>query len=81
MESESLEMKINSRAVVVLPWCVLVLLTLSGGVFRAFYSSKAGAIVIILGALASALGLYVLSRLSKVDVEPRVFLPAQELAS
>lgn len=78
IQSESLEMKINSRAVVVLPWCVLVLLTLSGGVFRAFYSSKAGAVVIIIGAVASAIGIYILSRFSKVDVEPRVFLPIKE---
>lgn len=79
IQSESLEMKINSRAVVVLPWCVLILLTLSGGVFRSFYSSKAGALVILAGALLSALGIYVLSRFSRVDVEPRVFLPAREI--
>ncbi len=79
MQSESLEMKINSRAVVVLPWCVLILLTLSGGVFRAFYSSKTGAVVIGIGVILSAVGIYILSRFSRVDVEPRVFASIGEL--
>lgn len=80
IQSESLEMKINSRAVVVLPWCVLVLLTLSGGVFRAFYSSKSGAVIIFIGAILSAIGIYILSKFSKVDVEPRVFVPIKEIS-
>ena len=42
IESEGLEMKINARAVLVMPWLVLVALTLRDGPFRAFYRSPAG---------------------------------------
>jgi tight adherence protein B len=71
--TESLEMKINSRAVIVLPWCVLLVLVLTGSVFRDFYQSKLGGIVIIVGLIMSAGGIAILSRLTRVDLEPRVF--------
>ena len=45
IESEGLEMKINARAVLVMPWLVLVALTLRAGPFRAFYQSPAGVLV------------------------------------
>ena len=41
IETEGLEMKINARAVLVLPWFVLVALTVRGGAFRDFYQSTA----------------------------------------
>lgn len=72
--TENIEMKINSRAVVIIPWCVLILLTLSGGIFREFYSTKAGAVVIAIGTVMSIGGIYILSKLTKVDLEPRVFV-------
>lgn len=73
VQSESVEMKINSKAVVALPWCVLFVLTLSEGAFRNFYQSKDGAMVIGVGALLSAIGVFILSRLTRSEVEPRVF--------
>ncbi len=73
IENESLEMKINSRAVVILPWCVLLLLILSGGVFRDYYQSKSGSLVIGLGIILSVAGLYILNKLSQIQIEPRVF--------
>ncbi|HEX2737479.1 MAG TPA: hypothetical protein VHP57_05020, partial [Acidimicrobiia bacterium] len=39
IETEGLEMKINARAVLVMPWFVLVALTLRDGPFRDFYQS------------------------------------------
>ena len=39
LETEGLEMRINARAVVVLPWFVLVALTARPGAFRDFYQS------------------------------------------
>ncbi|MFN8015652.1 MAG: hypothetical protein U0R17_03445 [Acidimicrobiia bacterium] len=74
--TENIEMKINSRAVVVIPWGVLLLLTLSGGVFRDYYSSKPGAIVIFIGITMSILGIYILSKLSKLPEQKRVFTTA-----
>ena len=42
LETEGLEMRINARAVVVLPWLVLVALTARPGAFRDFYQSGGG---------------------------------------
>ena len=50
IESEGLEMKINARAVLVMPWLVLVALTLRDGPFRAFYQSSAGVLVVVVAA-------------------------------
>jgi tight adherence protein B len=71
--TESLEMRINSRSVVVLPWAVLVLLCLRAGPFRDFYATGRGAIVLVIGALMSAVGLLLVRRLGRIDEEPRVF--------
>ncbi len=75
--TESIEMKINSRAVVILPWCVLFMLTLGDGVFRDFYQSSNGAIIIAIGALMSIAGIAILSRLTRTDLEARVFSSTQ----
>ncbi len=50
IESEGLEMKINARAVLVMPWFVLVALTVRAGPFREFYGSPAGLLVVLVGA-------------------------------
>lgn len=73
MRSEMLEQKINSRAVFVLPWLVLVALTLQDGPFRDFYSSSAGTIVLALAALASLGGMVWAARLARVPPERRVW--------
>ena len=46
LETEGLEMRINARAVIVLPWFVLVALTARPGAFRAFYQSTGGLLVV-----------------------------------
>jgi drug/metabolite transporter (DMT)-like permease len=66
-------MKINARAVLVLPWLVLVALTLRAGPFRDFYRSPAGLVVVLAGAALSALGYLWISRLGRAADEPRVF--------
>ncbi|HEX5587059.1 MAG TPA: hypothetical protein VFZ17_07100 [Acidimicrobiia bacterium] len=73
IDTEGLEMKINARAVLVLPWLVLVALTVRGGAFRAFYQSAAGVLVVAVGAALSALGYFWITRLSRSLDEPRVF--------
>lgn len=73
LDTEGLEMRINARSVVVLPWLVLVMLTARPGPFRAFYRSGGGVATLILAAVLSAIGLAVLSRLGKEPVEERVF--------
>ena len=50
LETEGLEMRINARVVVVLPWLVLVALTARPGAFRDFYQSGGGVVTLLLGA-------------------------------
>ncbi|NIA24462.1 MAG: hypothetical protein GWP04_02715 [Gammaproteobacteria bacterium] len=76
IRTESLEQKINARAVFVLPWLVLVALTLREGAFRDFYRSPAGILVVTVGAALSALGMWLVARLGREPDEPRVFAPA-----
>ncbi len=73
IQTESLEMRINSRSVVVLPWAVLVLLCVRPGPFREFYSTGRGAFVLAIGALMSTIGFLMVRRLGRVEDEPRVF--------
>jgi len=73
LETEGLEMRINARAVVVLPWFVLVALTARPGPFRAFYRSSGGVVTLLFAAALTALGVVVLGRLGREQEEERVF--------
>jgi tight adherence protein B len=73
IETEGLEMKINARAVLVLPWLVLVALTVREGPFRDFYRSTGGLIVVLVAGLLSLAGGYLIARLARTRGEQRVF--------
>lgn len=73
LETEGLEMRINARSVVVLPWLVLVALTARPGPFRAFYRSGGGVATLVVAGVLTAVGVLVLSRLGKEPLEERVF--------
>ncbi len=73
IRTEALEQKINARAVFVLPWLVLAAITSRAGEFRDFYSSSGGLVVVAIGAVMSAVGIALVSRLSREPDEPRVF--------
>lgn len=73
IRTEILEQKINSRVVFVLPWFVLIAMTAQSAAFREFYSSPLGVAVIVVGGLASLLGLVIASKLGRQPAEPRVF--------
>jgi tight adherence protein B len=73
VETEGLEARINARAVLVLPWLVLVALTIREGSFRTFYRSSAGVVVVLLGLALSSLGYLWISRLGRAQDEARVF--------
>jgi tight adherence protein B len=73
LETEGLEMRINARAVVVLPWLVLVVLTARPGAFRDFYRSGGGVATIVVAAVLSAIGVVALGRLGRDPSEGRVF--------
>jgi len=73
LETEGLEMRINAKAVVVLPWLVLVALTARPGAFRDFYQSSGGVVTLGLAGVLTAFGVAVLSRLGREPVEARPF--------
>ncbi len=73
VRTEALEQKINARVVFVLPWLVLVAMTVRPGPFRDFYSSSAGVLVVTIGGLLSLVGVVIASRLGAQPPEPRVF--------
>jgi tight adherence protein B len=73
IRTQALEQKINARAVFVLPWLVLVALTIREGAFRDFYRSTAGVLVVAIGAALSAIGMMLVTRLGREPEEPRVF--------
>jgi tight adherence protein B len=70
--TDALEQKINGRAVFVLPWLVLLMLTAQPGHFRDFYQSVGGLLVVGVAGLLCLLGVFLLGRLSKDPVEGRV---------
>jgi tight adherence protein B len=72
IDSDGLEMRINARAVLVMPWFVLLALTVRGGAFREFYASGAGLVVVLLGAVLSAIGSLWISHLGRSQDERRV---------
>jgi tight adherence protein B len=73
IETEGLEMRINARSVVVLPWLVLVVLTARPGPFRDFYRTSGGVATLVVAAVLSAIGVLVLGRLGREPEEERVF--------
>lgn len=72
LATAQLELRINARAVFVLPWLVLCALTARPGPFRAFYASAQGAPVIALAAVLSLAGMALVARLGRAPIEPRV---------
>lgn len=72
IETEGLEMRINARAVVILPWLVLVALTARPGPFRTFYTSSAGLATVTAAGVLTMIGVVVLGRLGREPVEARV---------
>ncbi len=56
-----------------IPWFVLILLTARQGLYREFYQSPAGFLVVAFAAVLSIAGSLLVARLGREDVEERVF--------
>ncbi|MBA2528711.1 MAG: type II secretion system F family protein [Euzebyales bacterium] len=76
ISTDTLEQKINARAVFVLPWLVLLTLTGKPGPFRDFYQSPAGLLVVAVAGVLSLAGMAVAGRLARTPAEERVLTPA-----
>lgn len=81
VETEGLEMKINARAVLVLPWLVLLALTVREGPFRDFYRSPGGLLVVLVAGVLSVAGGLLIARLARTRAEQRVFGSSATLAT
>lgn len=73
IETLALEQKINARIVFVIPWLVLIFMTVRPGPFREFYQSAAGGLVVLIGGAASLFGMWLVGRLGREPDERRVF--------
>jgi tight adherence protein B len=73
LRTSMLESRINARAVVALPWLVLLVLNVGNGPFRAFYRSTGGLVTVAIGALLSVAGSALIARLGRLPDEQRVF--------
>lgn len=74
IETAQLETRIEARAVAVLPFVVLVMLTSRSPDYREFYSSALGVAVIVVGAVMTLLGSLAIQRLGSVRGETRVLV-------
>ena len=73
IQTQQLEQKINSRAVFVLPWLVLIAITLQDGPFREFYRSGAGPLALNHHCSPNGFGMWLVTKLSEDTPETRVF--------
>lgn len=79
VETAQLEQRLNARAVFVLPFLFLILLTFRPGPGRDFYSSGSGVAVIMVGTTLSLIGIFIVNQLGRLPEEPRVFGSEREL--
>ncbi|HZD68693.1 MAG TPA: hypothetical protein VFA45_07185, partial [Actinomycetes bacterium] len=56
-----------------LPWFVLLLLVARPGPFQDFYRSPAGLAIVVVAAVWSLVGLWLVQRFARLRGEPRVF--------
>lgn len=77
--TDALEQRLNAGAVFLLPWLVLVLLTARAGPFRDFYQRPGGLLVVLIGAVMSAVGLLAVQRLAGRPTEERVLVSDDEV--
>jgi tight adherence protein B len=73
IKTNALEGKINARIVFALPWFVLLLLVARPGPFQDFYRSPAGLVIVVVAAIWSLVGLWLVQRFARLRGEPRVF--------
>ncbi len=72
IRTAGLEQRLESRVVIVVPWAMLIFLTFFPGPYQDFYRSSRGLLVVIIGALWSVLGMFLLRRLTRREAERRV---------
>lgn len=72
IRTDGVEQRLESRVVVVTPWALLLYLALTSEPYRDYYQSNRGLLVVILAAIWSTVGVFVLRYLTRQTVERRV---------
>ena len=72
IRTDGVEQRLESRVVVFIPWVLLLYLTLTSEPYRLYYQSSRGLLVVILAAIWSGAGVFVLRYLTRQNAEPRV---------
>ncbi len=76
IRADGTEQRIESWAVVLVPWIMLAFLSQSSEQYRAFYHSGAGLVVVLAAGIWSLLGVVLLGYISRSAPEPRVLAGA-----
>jgi len=74
IRADGTEQRIESWAVVLVPWIMLAFLTQSSEQYRAFYHSGAGLLVVLAAGVWSLVGVALLGYISRSVPEPRVLV-------
>ncbi len=80
IRTAGLEQRLESRVVVIVPWAMLIFLTLFPGPYQDFYRSSRGLFVVLVGVGWSVIGLVFLRRLNRREPERRVLGGAAPLS-
>lgn len=72
IRTSGFEQRLNARIVFAVPWAVLLLLTSRDGLYRTFYLSRPGTVIVLVAAVLCAVALVVVGRLGKEPLEQRV---------
>lgn len=74
VRSDSTEQRIESRVVVIIPWALLLFLTVSSAEYRAYYQSPSGLIVVLGAVVWSLMGVVLMRFIGRSVTEQRVLL-------
>lgn len=72
IRTDGVEQRLESRVVVFIPWALLLYLALTSDPYRDFYQSSRGLLVVILAAIWSTVGVFILRYLHRQTTERRV---------
>ncbi len=74
VRSDSTEQRIESRVVIIIPWALLLFLTVSSAEYRAYYQSSSGLIVVVGAVVWSLMGVALMRYIGRSVTEQRVLL-------
>lgn len=74
IRSDGTEQRIESRVVLIIPWLLLLFLTVTSEEYRAYYRSSSGLLVVAAAVMWSLVGVALMRRIGRSAAEQRVLL-------